>query len=251
MDLRVLTFNIRYDNPDDRPNDWDSRRELVIELVRESCCHVVGFQEVLPRQRADLEAALPEFQWIGQGRNADVGGEQCCLAIDPTFEILDWGQFWLCPTPEVPGAVGWDAMLTRICTWARLAKDGTELTVLNSHWDHRGRRARTETARLLLERIEGRPGPVLLIGDFNTDPGSEPLALLTSMLTDSYAVIHPGSSAGTFHDFGRSSVRPRIDYLLASPQFLIVECRILDQTEGPYPSDHFAVLGIYELIGVQ
>lgn len=248
MDLRVLTFNIRYDNPNDCPNNWDARRDLVIGQARQTRSHVMGFQEVLPRQRADLEAGLPEYQWVGHGRNADEGGEQCCLAIDPSFDIVDSGQFWLCPTPDVPGAVGWDAMLTRICTWARLSREGIELTVLNSHWDHKGITARTQSARLLLEQIEGLPEPVLLMGDFNTDPDSKPIALLTSRLMDSYAAVHPGSLAGTFHDFGRSLVRPRIDYLLASPEFLVVECRILDQAEGPFPSDHFAVLGTYELI---
>ena len=248
MDLRVLTFNIRYDNPKDAPNDWDSRRDLAIGLVRDLSCHLIGFQEVMPRQRADLEAGLPDYHWIGHGRNADEGGEQCCMAITPTFDLLDSGTFWLCPTPDVPGAVGWDAQLTRICTWARLSRDGVAFTVLNSHWDHVGINARTESARLLLGRIQESTEPALLMGDFNTAPDSEPIALLATRLMDGYAYLHPGSLAPTFHGFGRTPNGQRIDYLLTTPEFLIVDSQILDQSEGPYPSDHFAVLGTYELI---
>jgi endonuclease/exonuclease/phosphatase family metal-dependent hydrolase len=248
MDLRALTFNIRYDTPKDGPNAWSYRRDLVFAQVQRQQCHVIGFQEVLAHQRRDLEAGLPGYVWLGQGRDLDSGGEQCCLAIDPGFEILGWGTFWLCPTPDVPGAVGWDAALTRICTWAHLARAGVEIRVLNSHWDHRGQLARLESARLLSSYVASVKEPVLLLGDFNTAPDSEPIALLASALQDSYAVIHPGCPLGTFHGFGRVPDGQRIDYLLASPEFLVVDSRILDQPGDPYPSDHFAVYASYELI---
>jgi endonuclease/exonuclease/phosphatase family metal-dependent hydrolase len=258
MDLRALTFNIRYDNPRDGINAWKYRREMALELVRSQCCHVVGFQEVMPHQRADLEAGLPEYRFLGSGRNHDGGGEQCCLAIDPALEILETGTFWLCPTPEVPGSVGWDAELTRICTWARLARDGTSLRVMNSHWDHVGERARVETARLLCDYVAALDEPVLLMGDFNTPPDSEPIALLTTWLRDVFASVHPHSpTASSFHGFGRTR-GPRIDYLLASPEFLVVDSSLVPEElpgladepleERIYPSDHLAVYGCFELI---
>jgi endonuclease/exonuclease/phosphatase family metal-dependent hydrolase len=247
MDLRALTFNIRYDTVSDGPNAWGFRKERAIDLVRSQRCHVVGFQEVLAHQREDLELALRGYIWLGQGRDADRSGEQCCLAIDPSFEILDTGTFWLCPTPEIPGSVGWDAQLTRICTWASLARAGKEFTVFNAHWDHRGQLARTETARLLMDRVLTAPHPVLLMGDFNTPPDSEPIALLTTVLQDTFAVVHPSNPAGTFHGFGQTPNSARIDYLLASPEFLIIDSQIVDEP-GPYASDHFAVYGSYELL---
>jgi endonuclease/exonuclease/phosphatase family metal-dependent hydrolase len=240
---------------------------MALDLIRAQQCHVVGFQEVLANQRADLEAGLEGYLWLGSGRDADAGGEQCCLAIDPSFEVLDSGTFWLCPTPDVPGSVGWDAQLTRICTWASLAKDGARFRVLNSHWDHQGVLARTESARMLCEHIEALDEPVLLMGDFNTAPDSKPIALLTGRLLDTYAHIHPNSLAGTFHGFGRTE-GARIDYLLTSSEFLVIDSYIvrpnqpaetdptftLQATSSPsvdvalYPSDHHAVYGSYELI---
>lgn len=286
MDLRALTFNIRYDTVKDGLNAWGFRREKALQLVRAQGCHVVGFQEVMAHQRADLEAGLDGFLWLGSGRDADGSGEQCCLAIDPSFEVLDSGTFWLCPTPDVPGAIGWDAELTRICTWASLGKNGVRFRVLNSHWDHMGVMARLESARLLCEHIKSLDEPVILMGDFNTAPDSEPIALLTAHLLDAYAHLHPGSLAGTFHGFGRTE-GGRIDYLLASSEFLVVDSYIVPSAPKPqavesraeissplvppagappakatsagapsdeateevtYPSDHHAVYGSFELI---
>lgn len=248
MDLRVLTFNIRYDTARDGQNAWPFRREMAAELVSSLDCHVIGFQEAMPNQRADLEASLAGYQWVGHGRDADHGGEQCCMAIRQELEIVDSGTFWLATTPDVAGAVGWDAQLTRICTWARLAGDGRQFTVFNAHWDHVGVRARVESARLLSDRVMSVPGPVLLMGDFNTAPDSEPIAILRGALQDSYADANPDSRSGTFHGFGTQMNGERIDYLFASPEFLIVESRILDQAEGPFPSDHFPVFARLELL---
>lgn len=248
MDLRALTFNIRYDTAHDGPNAWPYRRAAVLEQIRALHCHVIGFQEVLGHQRRDLELGLSDYVWLGRGRERDGQGEQCCLAVRRDFQILDEGTFWLCPTPEVAGLVGWDAALARICTWAQLAKDGRSLWAFNSHWDHRGAVARWESARLFDALIDSLVEPVLLLGDFNATPDSEPLGLLTSRLQDAYAVGNPGCPAGTFHGFGRLERGPRLDYLLASAQFLVIESRICDQPSVPYPSDHFAVYGCFELL---
>lgn len=247
MDLRAMTFNIRYDTVQDGPNAWPYRRELVYQVVRDASPHIVGFQEVLPRQREDLENNLEGYLWVGHGRDADHGGEQCCLAISPGLHIEDSGTFWLCPTPEIAGAVGWDAHITRICSWVRLKQGEAQFTVYNAHWDHRGEIARLESSRLLLEKVLATPGPVILMGDFNTVPDSPPIHRLTSILQDSYGELNPDSPTPTFHNFGRDPVGSRIDYLMASPEFLTVECRILDQPRDPYPSDHFPVFARYEL----
>lgn len=251
MDLRALTLNVRYDTSRDGTNAWPYRREAVLSFLNARQHHVLGFQEVQPHQRSDLEAGLPDYLWLGHGREANQQGEQCCLAVHRSFELLDTGTFWLCPTPDVAGAVGWDAQLTRICTWARIAKAGTQLSVLNSHWDHRGVQARIESAKLLRDRVLGLKEPVLLMGDFNATPDSEPLAWLTENLQDSYALANPGCSAGTFHGFGRTESQPRIDYLLASREFLVIDSQIfVDAAAPPYLSDHYPVSASYELISV-
>lgn len=246
MTLKILTFNIRYDIHHDGPNCWEFRRDRVIELVREQKADIVGFQEALPHQREDLERALSTYQMIGQGRDRDGGGEECTLAFSRDFDLQDFGTFWLSPEPAQPGSIGWDAMLTRICTWAQVSYRGQQLSVFNAHFDHHGKEAPAKSAEMILERMQELEHPHLLMGDFNSRPNSEALKVLKARLRDSFEAVHPGDSTGTYHEYGK--VEPyRIDYLMMSPHWEILDCRILHQSEGPYPSDHFPVLGEYRL----
>lgn len=247
MKLRLLTFNLRYDVAHDGANRWPHRRDLVLDLVRRLDADIVGFQEALPHQRWDLEQGLPGYRMVGRGREKDAGGEQCTLAFKPSIELLDCETFWLCPTPDQPGTVGWDAMLTRICTRARFKVQGREISVFNAHFDHHGPLAPGHSAKLLLERMEGLEHPHLLMGDFNSTPDSEALAVLRSRLRDSLDERHPGDSRGTYHEFGTLARPTRIDYLMMSPHWTILDCDIVSQEEGPYPSDHFPVLGTFSL----
>lgn len=241
-----MTFNIRYDIHHDGPNCWEFRREKVLELVREQQADIVGFQEALPHQRDQLEKGLPEYKMIGQGREPGGGGEECTIAFSDKFKLDDGGTFWLSPTPELPGSVGWDAMLTRICTWVRLRHQDQVLSIFNAHFDHHGKQAPSKSAQMILERLETLDHPHVLMGDFNSRPHSPAVRLLKTKLRDSFQEAHPQSQLGTYHEYG--AVAPyRIDYLMVSPHWRIHDCQILGQENGPYPSDHFPVLGRFSL----
>lgn len=247
MELRLLTFNIRYDVAHDGPNRWPHRKHLALDLVRRVGPDIVGFQEVLPHQRWDLEQGLTDYRLVGRGRETDAGGEQCAVGFRPEIELLECETFWLSPTPEQPGSVGWDAMLTRICTRTRLLYQGQEISVFNAHFDHHGQTAPGHSAAMLLQRMRGLDHPYVLMGDFNSTPGSEALRILRTVLRDSYAELHGDDSAGTYHEYGTLGRPTRIDYLMMSPHWEILECQILSQQAGPFPSDHFPVLGRYRL----
>ena len=247
MNLRIMTFNIRYDIHHDGPNCWEYRRERVLDLVRSQKADIIGFQEALPHQRADLEAGLPQYQMVGQGRDHDGTGEECTLAFTREFSLQDSGTFWLSPTPDRPGSIGWDAMLTRICSWARVSIRGQQLTVYNAHFDHHGSEAPAHSAQMIIDRLAHLSHPHLLMGDFNSRPNSKALSILKTALRDSFQAIHPHDESGTYHEYG--AVEPyRIDYLMMSPHWTISDCRILSQDQAPYPSDHFPVVGDYRLI---
>lgn len=247
MELKCLTFNIRYDIASDGPNRWPHRRDSVLELVRNTDPDIVGFQEALPHQRWELERGLPNYRLIGRGRESDAGGEQCAIAFKPWITLLECNTFWLSPSPSQAGSIGWDAMLTRICTYARLCLHGREVTVFNAHFDHHGQEAPVRSAELILEQMKALEHPHLLMGDFNSTPQSVPLVTLGRKLRDSLAEFSPLDQSGTYHEFGTLKQLPRIDYLMLSSHWEILDCRVLSQSHPPYPSDHFAVLGHYRL----
>ncbi|MDZ7362247.1 MAG: hypothetical protein ONB46_16235 [candidate division KSB1 bacterium] len=71
--LNVMSFNIRYNNPDDGANAWPDRKDLVAGVIRFHQADLIGVQEALKDQMNDLAQLLPEFGAIGVGR--DDGGE--------------------------------------------------------------------------------------------------------------------------------------------------------------------------------
>ncbi len=231
--MKLLTYNIRYDNPGDGPNSWPNRRHLVADLVTAGDWDVVFFQEALPHQRAFLEGLLPNYHWLGRGREEDGSGEQCCVATRQQPDQS--GVFWFGPTPEQPGSKGWDAKHPRLATWFDLAGR----TLVNVHFDHDGYQARHRGAQQLLDFLQDRPA--IVAGDLNAWPQSDPIKLLTTRFRDSFAAIHPGSLQGTYHEFGTLAQPTRIDYVLTDPDIEVLDCQIFDPAAPPYGSDHHPV----------
>ncbi|QWC19164.1 endonuclease/exonuclease/phosphatase family protein [Halorubrum sp. 2020YC2] len=295
--IRVLSYNVRYANRGDHHDAWHDRRDAVGRLVRFHRPDVAAFQEPLPEQREDLRERLPGYEFVGRGRGTDGEGEGCPIAVrSDRFDVVDSDTFWLSETPEEP-STGWDASHPRIATWARVravdggydADDhgGATLRVVNTHFDHVSARARREAARLLRERIpETRTGntgdrdgaaPVVLVGDLNCTPGSDPHRILVgderesdgeAAEGDGEAAESDGDAAGattgdraalrdaaaaadlrhgpatSLTDFARLIDGRRIDHALVSPGVSVEAFATLADRDdrGRYPSDHLPVL---------
>jgi len=246
--VEVMSFNVRYANPNDGANVWAQRRELVFDVLRDCGPDLVGLQEALPAQMDELGAAFPDYRFLGQGREGGRRGEFSALMVrDERFEVLESGDVWLSRTPDQVGSRDWDAALPRMCTWAVLRDrvSGAELLVMNTHFDHRGEEARRESAGVLLaERARHPELPVILTGDLNADEDSPPLqALRAGGLRDSFRDVHPGADpVGTFNGFRGELGGAKIDYVLVDERWATLAAGIVRvHEEGRYPSDHFPV----------
>ncbi|MBK8976157.1 MAG: endonuclease/exonuclease/phosphatase family protein [Planctomycetes bacterium] len=248
--LRVLTFNIRYGAADDGADSWRFRRDLVADVIRRHRPHVVGLQEALDFQVGYLRAELPGYGFVGQGREGGTAGEYAGVLFDrERLELLRSGDFWLSPTPAVVGSVGWDAALTRMVTWAVLRDRATDTVfrVWNTHFDHRGREARTRSGELLGARVAGSPLPDVVLGDLNAGEDSDALrALRAAGLRDTFresaGPAPDATGVGTFHGFRGGTGGAKIDYVLIDDGFESVAAEI-DRTarDGHHPSDHYPV----------
>ena len=248
----AMTFNVRYGTADDGPDAWPLRRERLLARVREVRPEILGVQEALDFQVEELERELPEHVRVGQGRDGGARGEHAALFVDRRrFEVLEHGDFWLSETPDVVASVGWDAALTRMCTWAELRErsSGRALTVWNTHFDHRGAVARERSAALIAARVAERgaerSGPRIVMGDLNTGERSAPLATLAAAgLVDTFRVLHPEArEVGTFHAFRGGTQGEKIDYVLVDDGLVPLAAEILSApaADGRFPSDHHAV----------
>ncbi|MGE3313880.1 MAG: endonuclease/exonuclease/phosphatase family protein [Planctomycetaceae bacterium] len=264
--LRVMTFNIRFGTAKDGENHWEKRKEFLVETVKAFDPDLLGTQECLAFQRDYLVEQLPgrEPFSIGRDDGSEKGEMAAILFRKERFEKLDGGHFWLSEAPEKPGSKSWDSSLPRIVTWLKLRdrkNAGTPPFVyFNTHFDHRGKEARQNSARLMRQRIDALgPGiPVVVTGDFNCDEGSDPYRALFQVvqgepvrLIDAFRSAHKtrGRNEGTFSGFqANRSGGPRIDWIGCSPEWEVLSSEI-DRTErdGRTPSDHVPVTAVLRL----
>src|SRR5699024_6944712 len=141
---------------------------------------VFGIQEGLHHMMMDLKIYLPEYTMIGKGRGGDDRDEYNAVFYKKSvWTLKGYGQFWLSKTPDVPGSVDWNSACPRICTWAILAFSADpkrEFALFNTHLDHESRFAQKEGIKLIclnMEHILQKELPVVLMGDFNCEPGND------------------------------------------------------------------------------
>ena len=252
--MKVMTFNVRFDNEKD-PFLWDDRIRALHEIVKKYEPDVIGFQEVKEHMYADLQEKLgTDYETYGVLRSTDDGAEMAAIFVRKEELFLsDAYTFWLSDTPKEPYSVGWDAALPRIASVATVmdkhSKDAL-FVFINTHFDHVGVEARGKSAKLILKKMETiqKDGlPVILTGDFNmfpTDLAYETLAK-NNWLSDSYAYLseEEQTHALTFHDFQGGTEGAPIDYIMVSEPFEITRVQtIRDQINGVYPSDHYPVM---------
>ncbi|HEY3283927.1 MAG TPA: endonuclease/exonuclease/phosphatase family protein [Armatimonadota bacterium] len=250
--LRVMTYNLRFNNPQDGPNAWPNRKAMVASMIRFHLADLVGIQEGLRGQLDELQALLPEFGWYGVGRDdgVDKGEFSAIFYRKDRLKLLEHGTFWLSQTPDVPGSKGWDAAITRIVTWAKFRDKSARRTFIhfNTHFDHMGNIARAESARLLLRRAEEQPSdmPVIVTGDLNATPDSEPYKLLASgSLKDTKQLSLNGhlGPTDTFQGFKTLGTEGPIDHIFVRGPFRVLQHGTLSDTwDGRWPSDHCPVL---------
>lgn len=252
--LTVVTYNIRYASPNDGDDVWPNRVEAVSKFLDDF--DLIGLQEVTPQQLKDLRERLIEFDFYGVGReDGKSAGEHAAIFYRrDRLKVEDKGTFWLSETPEEVGVKGWDAALPRTCTWMVLNDSGRRLWVANTHFDHRGAKARTESAKLIRRVVHSRSEglPVLVMGDFNCVPGSEPyLALTDPKIADVPPLVDareesrtkPSGPSSTWNGFREIAADRIIDHIFVTGPIRVTEFQTLDPRtdSGRFASDHLPV----------
>ena len=279
--LRVASYNVRYDNPGDSLNNWKYRKDVMGKQILFHDFDIFGTQEALQHQLEDLLERLPHYDYIGVGRDdGKSDGEHSAIFYKTDmFQLLDNGDFWLSEDTTQPNK-GWDAVLPRICSWGKFREKSTGFVFFffNVHFDHVGIIARKKSAKLILDKIKTLAGdlPTMLTGDFNVDQNSESYLVLnnSNILTDAYDIAQlKYGSEGTFNSFNINvNSESRIDHIFVTNDFNVLKHGVLTDTyrtsqtdleelvnsgaypqeiilfqnEARLPSDHYPVICVIE-----
>jgi endonuclease/exonuclease/phosphatase family metal-dependent hydrolase len=253
VELSVMTWNIRLETPDDGINIWANRKERVTGLILREAPGILCVQEALVSQMNYLKTKLTDYTSAGVGReDGKEKGEFSAVFFNHTmYELLDKGNFWLSKTPEVPNSKDWDAACTRICSWVKLKdiQHKNIFFVFNTHWDHIGVEARTQSASLMISRIKEITGKndVILCGDFNCAMDSKeirPLLNATPELRNVRTLCKSEGPGFTYSGFKKGGIQGElIDHIFVTKKIEVKSLRTIDESyEGYYFSDHLPVV---------
>ena len=252
QEIKALTYNIRYDNPDDGVNKWNERKSSMIELLNRYKPDIFGIQEGLVNQVAFLAENMKDFKYIGVGRDdgKSLGEFSAIYYNSKKFKVIESSTFWLSERFDTI-SVGWDASMNRICSYGVFECVGTKkkFFVFNTHFDHIGVIAREKSAELIVRRIKAlnkKGYPVIVMGDLNSEPDNKAIEVLRKNLDDGLLTNKgiPPASEATFNGFDKNSKEyKRIDYIFVKKFKVLNYKHISDmRADGNFISDHFPVL---------
>ena len=262
--LRVLSWNLWW-----RFGPWEARRPAIAATLARLEADVICLQEVWDDGQvsfAEVLAAGLGFHHV-YGARLDVDGVRFGNAVLSRWPIT--GSDVL-PLPAEPAVEE-----LRVCVRADIDGPRGPVQVFSTHlnWRFDQSAARQEQVRAICRFIvasrptAGRPYPPILCGDFNADPDSDEIRMLSGRAAtpEERLVFHDawevagqasGSSAtgatwSNANPYAKLDLEPdrRIDYVFAGwPKAggagHVTSCRVegLEPVDGVVPSDHLAVL---------
>ncbi|MBO7133642.1 MAG: endonuclease/exonuclease/phosphatase family protein [Bacteroidales bacterium] len=253
VEIKYISYNIRYGTADDGDNSWDIRKPATKEMIEREQPDVFGLQEALVSQLEYIDKNFPSYRRVGVGRDdgKEEGEFMAVYYRNDMFKLLDSGNFWLSETPD-SCSFGWDAACRRIVTWAKFRDlDSRKVFfVFNTHLDHVGAVAREQSILLIIRKIDeitkGKNVPVFLSGDFNSDVKSSIFDPLKASMKDSRAILPESEWITTYNNFGNGN-DALIDYIFYK-NAEVLDFKTLNGDYGkPYISDHYPVMATMKI----
>lgn len=253
VEIKYISYNIRYANASDGDNAWDIRKPATKEMIEREQPDVFGLQEALIGQLQYIDSNFPQYSRVGVGRDdgKEDGEFMAVYYRNDKFKLLENGNFWLSETPD-QCSMGWDAACKRIVTWAKLKDLDSKKVfyVFNTHLDHVGEVAREQSILLIVKKIgeivKKDKAPVFLSGDFNSNVSSPIFDPLKNIMKDSRAILPESEWIPTYNSFGNGG-DSMIDYIFYK-NAEVQDFKTLNGDYGkPYISDHYPVMATFKM----
>ena len=256
-DLNVMSYNIRLGSANDGENNWDIRKEKVTDLLNYYEASFIGMQEVQKFQLDFILEKVTHYDYIGLPRESGEFAEYSCILYSKdNYTLLKENTIWLSKTPDTISK-GWDAACHRIITYGLFKDKKTKekFWIANTHFDHEGKIARLESAKMITKLIDElkaiKDVPVIISGDFNATQEENSIQLLEEQLDEasSSSLTKPYGDKGTWNAFDfKLKPQKQIDYIffnkntkLKVRKFITID----DFYDFKYPSDHLPIMATF------
>ena len=222
------------------------RRPILKSVFRNHGADIIAMQEATPLWKLIFSNDLRDFDNVFAYRGKKDKEAVAVYWKRNRFNAIESGYFWLSPTPEIE-SIGWDAKNKRIACWALLRDKTTnkQFAVINTHLDHIGKKAQINGIKTILNFIRTKfknSIPIVLTGDFNSQPRSEVLKCVSEFLHDSRSEAKVSSDEITFHGYGVTTPAV-IDYIYLTKNISCSKFKIIKEFDkkGRTQSDHCGV----------
>lgn len=255
--MRIITFNLRFENEKDGDNAWVYRRDMVVDIICQYQPDILGTQEGKWSQISYLKERLPEYDPLMPGRIPDKTIQCPTLFFKKDkFDIEGGSDFWLSKTPEVHLSKDWDSAFPRMISFAEVRVESSyrKMVAAVTHLDNIGIEARYQQAKIIAEWVNQQRFPVVLMGDFNDGSASrvhETITVPETSLQDTWQMMEGCEDAQSYthHGFCGIPQLARMDWILADFNFRVVDARIIrDHFNSKYPSDHYPYMADIEFV---
>ena len=262
-ELSVISFNILVSggllSEIVNQNSWSRRKSATPAMIKDQCPDIFGVQEALSDQLTYVGDNLPNYSYVGVGRedgkeiseitNSEDSGEIMAIFYNTSeIKLLEWGTYWLSETPD-EASKSWEADYIRTMTWAKMQMkySGKKFFYVNTHLDNHSGTAREKGLKLILDKIAEKNTdnlPVVLTGDFNVTPDNDVLKVLdNAMMLDARITAEEAVDLPTFNGFGDGEERV-IDYIYyrgfsSCPEY---ETIVKQYANVQYISDHYPIV---------
>lgn len=260
----VMTYNVlcsfcgsgEYDT-------WDERQPYFKDTFARYDADLIGLQELAFGTEVDQLLTLMDgyasVYYAAVDSNLTYP-DATVLYRTERFELLESGQFWLSPTPDVPSSTGFaEQQLPRLVAWTKLRdlQTGQVIYFASTHVDNNSP-SQAKSAPLILERAApwAAEAPVVFLGDFNSKPDTEAYQILTTSqgfhFVNSQALAKEWLVDSNETPVPTYDLADRIDHIFlgsGAVDWSVSKWSVDVHRYGPnqrYPSDHFPMAAVIQ-----
>lgn len=258
--IKVMTFNVlcSFCKPVEY-GTWKERVPYIQDVFARHKPDLIGVQELVNAKEVEqFKELLGDVEAVFFQKGSMAHPDSAVFYRTDRFELIESGVYWLSPTPDKPFSTGFikKMHIARCVVWA-IFKDlegGGRFYFASTHFDP-NRPNQSHSAPLVLERAAQRAAdlPIIITGDFNSNPDSKAYTILTQGLGDGFRLVDTYDLSPKKRIVTNKTPEPaynapgRIDHVFIGGKatWHVRDWAVDMYVYGPskrYPSDHFAIV---------